>query len=208
MSLSDIGSRLGKPSGFGGYRNPWILAIGGIFFEFSERRNVLQTLNSAKLGSSNSVRRTAHIVSMTKVVRQESLIEVTIATWPSRIEVFSGLHDGYFWGVHHHDIVFRFRYTPLVSSLRFRYTPLVSSLSFRYTPLVSSLRFRFTPLVSSLRFRFTPLVSSLRFRFTPLVWSLRFRNTPLVFHRRGFAKQPYWYSAGRDRAVFFAPCKP
>jgi hypothetical protein len=43
---------------------------------------------------------------MTKFVRQERLVEVTIATLPSRIEVFSGLHDGYFWGVHHHDIVF------------------------------------------------------------------------------------------------------
>jgi hypothetical protein len=48
----------------------------------------------------------AHIASMTKVIRQERLVEVTTAMWPSRIEVFSGLHDGYFWGVHHHDIVF------------------------------------------------------------------------------------------------------
>jgi hypothetical protein len=47
----------------------------------------------------------AHIASMTKVVRQECHVEVTIAMWPSRTEVFSGLHDGYFWGVHHHDIV-------------------------------------------------------------------------------------------------------
>jgi hypothetical protein len=59
MRLSDIGSRLGKPRGFVGYGNPWVLASSGIFFEFSERRHVLQTLNSAKLGSSNSVRRTA-----------------------------------------------------------------------------------------------------------------------------------------------------
>jgi hypothetical protein len=43
---------------------------------------------------------------MTKVVSQERLVEVTIAMRPSRIEVFSGLHDGHFWGVDHHDIVF------------------------------------------------------------------------------------------------------
>ena len=59
MSLSEMGSRAGKPRGFGGYRNPLLLASGGIFFDFSKRRHVLQTLNSAKLGSKNSVRRTA-----------------------------------------------------------------------------------------------------------------------------------------------------
>jgi hypothetical protein len=59
MSHSEVGSRAGKPRGFGGYRNPLVLASGGVFFEFSERRHVLQALNSAKLGSTNSVRRTA-----------------------------------------------------------------------------------------------------------------------------------------------------
>jgi hypothetical protein len=111
MSLSDIGSRLGKPSGFGGYRNPWVLASGGIFFKFSEQRHVLQTLNLAKLGSLNLMRRTPtwFVIGDFKCFLNQSrshTSQATIAAWPSRIEVFSGLHDGYFWGIPHHNIVF------------------------------------------------------------------------------------------------------
>ena len=41
----------------------------------------------------------------------------------------------------------------------------------------------------------------------------RFWNTPLVspalFHRRGVGQtRPHWYSAGREHAPVFAPCKP
>jgi hypothetical protein len=45
------------------------LASRGIFFEFSVRRHVLQTLNSAKLGSSNSVRRTATWAELSFILR-------------------------------------------------------------------------------------------------------------------------------------------
>ena len=41
---------------------------------------------------------------MAKVVLEKRLVEVPIAMGPSRLEVLSGLHVGYFWQVHHLDI--------------------------------------------------------------------------------------------------------